>query len=190
VAKGKHQRKQRWSVALSGILLTVAIVAVVAQFVGSPAARAVDSSGGGGKTVRTVINLPALVLTNLCNGDIVNLSGKLYITTTTRPHRDGGFTVRSTADAQGLRGTRIGPPPRPPIDYRGDDRENTYSYYAPPPQPSTHRVAHWTRLTPLGNDPTARVMILVIVLQETVLDDGTVVPVFDRAYLSCSPRWG
>jgi hypothetical protein len=188
VAKGKHQRKQRWSVALSGILLTVAIVAVVAQFVGSPAARAVDSSGGGGTTVRTVIHLPALPLTNVCNGDVVNLSGDLYITTTTRPHRDGGYTVRSTADAQGLRGTRIAPEPF--IDYVGDDRENTYSYYAPPPQPSTHRVAHWTRLTPLGNDPTARVMILVIVLQETVQADGTVVPVFDRAYLSCSPPWG
>jgi hypothetical protein len=187
VVNGKHQRKQRWRVALSGFFLTVAIVAVVAQFVGSPAARATGGSGGGGKTVRTVINFPALPLTNLCNGDVVNLSGDLYITTTTRPHRDGGYTVWSTADAQGLRGTRIAPPP--PIDYVGDDRENTYSYYAPPPQPSTHRVAHWTRLTPLGNDPTAPVMILVIVLQETVQADGTVVPVFDRAYLSCSPPW-
>ena len=65
----------------------------------------------GGKTVRTTINLPALVLTNLCNGDVVNLSGDLVITTTTTPDRRGGYTVRTSANAFGLQGERIAPPP-------------------------------------------------------------------------------
>ncbi len=60
-----------------------------------------------------------------------------------------------------------------------------YSYYAPPPQPSTHRYTHWTKLVPEGNAPT---MYLVVVIRETILADGTPVPVAERAYLKCSSR--
>jgi hypothetical protein len=142
-----------------------------------------DGSGGGGsQTVRITINLPALVLDNLCNADVVNLSGDLTITTTTTPQGDGGYTVRSSSVARNLTGTRIAP--LPAIGYKGDDGENVYSYYAPPPQPSTHTVVHWTKLVPEGDAPT---MYLVTVLRETTMADGTTVPVLDRAYLSYSP---
>jgi hypothetical protein len=123
-----------------------------------------------------------MVADNLCNGDVVQLSGDLTITTTTTPRADGGFTVRSSANARNLRGNRIAP--LPPVGYHGWDSDDTYSYYAPPPQPSQHRVVHWTRLVPESDQP---VMHLVFEIQETLLADGTVVPVLDRMYLKCSP---
>jgi hypothetical protein len=141
-----------------------------------------DAKGGRGKTVKTTINLPALVLDNLCNLDVVNLHGDLHITTTTTPRRNGGYTVKSTAIARNLRGERIAP--LPAIRYRGGDGENTYSYYAPPPYPSSHRVVHWTKLIPSGDEPR---MYLVLVIREQILADGTVVPVLERTYLSCKP---
>ena len=183
MVRGRHQRRHHRSVVVTTVALAaiVGLLAVGAQFVGTAPARATGSTGGG-KTVRTVLNLPALVLDNLCNGDVVDLSGDLVITTTTTPDRRGGYSVRTSANAFGLRGTRIAPPPV--VGYHGDDRENTYSYYAPPPYPSTHRVVHWTRLVPEANAPT---MYLVLVIRETILADGTVVPVFERAYLVCAP---
>jgi hypothetical protein len=174
--------RRRRALAPAGLLAVLAVLA-------GPAATQVNAGGnsgggkgsGGGQTVTTTINLPALVLDNLCNGDVVNLSGDLRITTTTTPRSGGGFTVRSTADARGLRGERIFP--LPAIGYRGDDREDTYSYYAPPPQPSTHSYTHWTKLVPEGKAPT---MYLVVVIRETILADGTPVPVAERAYLKCT----
>jgi hypothetical protein len=160
-----------------------ALAAMTALLAGAAATNAAGGgSEGGGKTVRTTINLAALPLDNLCNGDVVNLSGDLTITTTTTPQRSGGYTVRSSADARNLRGFRIAPPPV--VGYHGWDREDTYSYYAAPPQPSQHRFTHWTRLVPESDQP---VMHLVIEIQETTLADGTVVPVAKRIYLKCSP---
>jgi hypothetical protein len=164
------------------VLATLAAVTLL--LAGAAATNASKAGGGksGGKTVRTTINLAAFVADNLCNGDVVALSGDLTITTTTTPRPDGGFTVRSSADARNLKGTRIAPPPA--VGYHGWDREDAYSYYAAPPQPSQHRVVHWTRLVPESDQP---VMHLVFQIQETVLADGTVVPVLDRMYLKCSP---
>jgi len=138
------------------------------------------TTAGKGQTTDVTINLPALVLDNLCNADVVNLHGDLRIITTTKPTGNGGYTVRSTSIARDLRGERIAPPP--PIGYHGDDGENTFAYYAPPPYPSTFRVVHWTRLIPEANAPS---MYLVLVLRETVMADGTVVPVFERTFLVC-----
>jgi hypothetical protein len=185
MARGTHQRRHRRGAVAATVaaVAVLAVLAVGAEVVGTAPAKATGSSGGG-KTVRTVLNIPAMVLDNLCNADVVNLSGDLVITTTTTPDRRGGYTVRTSANAFGLRGSRIAPPPA--VGYRGDDSENTYSYYAPPPYPSTHRVVHWTRLVPQAAAPT---MYLVLVVRETILADGTVVPVFERAYLVCTqPR--
>lgn len=167
-----HQRA-RW---LPAIALAAALALV------GPAAGEATGGKGNGTTVKTTINLPALVLDNLCNGDVVNLSGDLHITTTTTPRANGGYTVESSATAPDLRGSRIAP--LPAISYRGGDGENTYSYYAPPPYPSSHRVVHWTKLVPSGNAPT---MYLVIVIRETIAADGTpAVPTLERVYLRCT----
>src|SRR5690242_10633827 len=168
----KTSGRQRGRIAL--IVLGIAGT-VLALLTAAPA-----EATTGGTTVRTTINIPAMVVDNLCNADVVNLSGDLTITTTTTPARNGGYTVRSSAVARDLRGTRIAP--LPAIGYRGSDGENAYSYYAPPPFPSTHRVVHWTTLIPDGNAPR---MYLVLVIQETITADGTVIPVFDSAYLVC-----
>jgi hypothetical protein len=122
-----------------------------------------------------------MVVDNLCNGDTVNLSGDMRIITTTTPRKIGGYTVNSSTIAKGLQGERIAPPPA--IGYHGDDVNNTFSYYAPPPYPSSHRVYHWTKLVPEAKAPT---MYLVIVLKETTTADGTTVPVFERTYLVCT----
>jgi hypothetical protein len=157
------------------------LVLTGAQFVGAASAGA-SSRSNQGSTVDVTINVPAMPVDNLCNGDVVNLSGDMHIVTTTTPTSNGGYTVRSSATAKNLQGERIAPPPT--IGYHGDDVTNTYSYYAPPPYPATHEVVHWTKLIPEGKAP---IMYLVVVLRETTTADGTTVPVFERAYLVCKP---
>jgi hypothetical protein len=146
---------------------------------GSPASAA-SAPSAQPQVVRVTVHLPALVLDNLCNADVVNLSGDLEIVTVTAPYQ-GGFVVVSRSAAKNLTGSRIAPPPM--IGYKGEDTENSYAYYAPPPYPSTFSVLHWTKLVPEGKAPT---MWLVVVTQETVMADGTTVPVVDRAYLTCT----
>jgi hypothetical protein len=180
MARGRNLHRPRGiALALTAFLAAASLVLMGAHGAGAGTTPAAKSAGRG-QTVDVTINLPALVLDNLCNGDVVNLSGDLRIRTTTTPTRNGGYTVRSSAIARDLQGNRILPPPA--IGYHGDDGENAYSYYAPPPYPSTHRVVHWTRLVPEAKAPS---MYLVLVLQETIMADGTVVPVFERAYLVC-----
>jgi hypothetical protein len=168
----EQQGRQRGRIAMAMLGIAGALLAVV---VAAPA-----EAKTAGTTVETTLNIPAMVVDNLCNLDVVNLSGDLTIRTTTTPARNGGYTVQTAAVARNLRGTRIAPPPA--IGYRGGDGENTYSYYAPPPFPSTHRVVHWTTLIPDGNAPR---MYLVLVILETITADGTVIPVLERAYLVC-----
>jgi len=144
--------------------------------------------GGGAalaqsQTTTTVIHLPADPMTNLCNGDVVNLSGDLYITTTTTQNSNGSYTVDSVAAAPNLTGNRIAPPP--PIGYKGQDVETSHSYNAPPPYPSSFDDYHYTKLVPQGKGP---VMYLVVALRETVAPDGTTVPTLDKTYLVCDPR--
>jgi hypothetical protein len=135
-----------------------------------------------GSTTTTVIHVPAMVIDNLCNLDVVNVSGDLTIKVTTTPTRNGGYTVRSTASGWNFTGNRVAPPP--PIGYTAADVEQSYTRYAPPPSPAySFSDVHWTKLVPQGPAPT---MYLVIVLRETILADGTAVTTLDRAYLVCA----
>jgi len=176
----RHGRQHRRVLFLAVLMLAAALSVLVGVQVAGTATAQASERPGRGTTVRTTINLPAFVVDNLCNADVVNLHGDLHIVTTTTPTGNGGYTVRSTAIARDLQGNRIAPAPA--IRYHGDDGENSFSYYAPPPFPSTHRDVHWTTLIPQGNAPR---MFLVLVLRETIAPDGTVVPVFERAYLTC-----
>jgi hypothetical protein len=139
------------------------------------------TTSGGGQRVDVTINIPAMGFDNLCNGDVVTLSGDMRIVTVTKPATNGGYTVTSTAAAYNLTGNRAAPLPM--IGYYGDDVQSSYTYYAPPPYPSTNRIAHWTKLVPRGKAPT---MWLVVIMRNTVAVDGSVVPVAERVYLSCS----
>jgi hypothetical protein len=162
----------RWVVAG---LTTVAASGVA---VGVPA---VAPAATGGQTVTTTVHLAALPVDNLCNGDVVNLTGDLRIRVTTTPRPNGGYTVQSTTRGDNLTGERIFP--LPSIGYRGSDDESSFAYYAPPPYPSTYRVVHSTTLIPQANAPR---MYLVTVLRETIAADGTpVVPAVERVYLAC-----
>jgi hypothetical protein len=169
MVQGMTHRRAHWLVA--------AVALALLALIGAPPGEAKREKG---ETVTTTINLPVFLTDNICNGDVVNLHGDLTITTTTTPRRNGGFTVESSAIARNLEGERIAPPPA--IGYRGDDGENTFSYFAPPPYPSSHRVVHWTRLIPDGKAPR---MYLVVVLRETINADGTVVTAPEQVYLSC-----
>ena len=135
-----------------------------------------------GTTTTTVIHLPALPMDNLCNLDVVNLSGDLTIRVTTTPTSDGGYTVYSNASAWHLTGSRVAP--LPAIGYKAADVEQSYSRYAPPPSPAySFSDVHWTKLVPQGPAPT---MYLVVVVRETILADGSAVTTPDRTYLVCT----
>jgi len=163
----------RWFVA--GLTTVVASGVVL----GVPAAAPAKPKG---ETVKTTIHLAAFAADNLCNGDVVNLTGDLRIRVTTTPRSNGGYTVESSARADNLKGERIFPVPS--IGYRGADDESSFAYYAPPPYPASFRVVHSTTLVPRGNAPR---MYLVIETRETIAADGTpVVPTLERVYLTCT----
>jgi hypothetical protein len=144
------------------------------------------AASAASKTVEYTFHNPLFIADNLCNGDVVGLSGDFYVRVTTTPTRNGGYRVVSSVNGRDLQGETLAP--QPPRRYRGDDSENTYSYVAPPPYPATYSVTHWTRLVPEGDAPT---MYLVIVLRETIAADGTpVVPTLERTYLKCKPPKG
>jgi hypothetical protein len=71
--------------------------------------------------------------------------------------------------------------------YVGDDTQNTYSYQAPPPYPTTVTLLHWTKLVPQYKAPA---MWLVLVTREVINADGTTVPAVTGAYLVCSQPSG
>jgi len=171
----------RYFVKRTAAAVPLSILAVFTLLaLGAAPASAIVSQRGS--TTTTVIHLPALVLDNLCNLDVVNVSGDLTITVTTTPTSDGGYTVRSTASAWHLSGNRVAPTPA--IGYKAADVEQSYSRYAPPPSPAySFSDAHWTKLVPQAPAPT---MYLVVVLRETILADGTAVTTLDRTYLVCT----
>jgi hypothetical protein len=182
VSQGKHRRKPRRGLAAAAIALTgtLTLVLVGAQLARAPAAQATGSAGAGTTFVVDVtLNFPADVVRNHCNGDAVYLFGDQRIITRTTIYPDGSSRVQSTLIAKDLRGHRLQPPM---IGYQADNLQNTFTYWAPPPQPSTFRAKHWTKLVPKGNAPT---MYLVIVLRETITATGTV-PVFYQAYIVCT----
>jgi hypothetical protein len=149
------------AIALLAVTLALVLMSSVLVTGSSPA---VAGTSSGGQRTDVTINVAALPLDNLCNGDVVVLSGEMRIVTVTRPTNNGGYTVTSTATARNLRGQRIAPPP--PIGYRGDQTESSYTYYAPPPYPRTTRIIHWTKLVPQGKAPT---MWLVVVFRYVIL---------------------
>jgi hypothetical protein len=164
------------------LLLLSALGALVLAGVGQASAQAgTSSTTGKTQTVQITIDVPALVVNNLCNADTVNLHGQETITTQTTPTSNGGYKVVSILQARNLTGSRIAP--LPAYGYTGDDTQNTYSYEAPPPYPTTVSLLHWTKLVPQANAPA---MWLVVVTREVITADGTAIPTVDRAYLTCT----
>lgn len=164
------------------LLLLSALGALVLAGVGQASAQAgTSSTTGKTQTVRITIDVPALVVNNLCNADTVNLHGQETITTQTTPTSNGGYKVVSILQARNLTGSRIAP--LPAYGYTGDDTQNTYSYEAPPPYPTKVSLLHWTKLVPQANAPA---MWLVVVTREVITADGTAIPTVDRAYLTCT----
>jgi hypothetical protein len=164
--------------------MVAGLTTVVASGVilGLPAAAPATAKG---QTVKTTVHLAALPVDNLCNRDMVNLTGDLRIRVTTTPRSNGGYTVDSSTRGDNLTGDRIFP--LPSIGYRGSDDESSFAYYAPPPYPSAFRVVHSTTLIPQFNAPR---MYLVTEIREVIAADGTpAVPIVERMYLTCKqPR--
>jgi hypothetical protein len=179
-----HHENDRPAVFRGRLVLLVAAVVAALFLTGavqSGARAGTASTSGKTQTVKVTIDLAALPVDNLCNGDAVNLHGQETITTQTTPTSDGGMRVVSSMRANNLTGERIAPPPM--YGYVGSDVTDSYTYYAPPPGLGTYSGLHWTKLTPQFNAPA---MWLVIVTREVVMADGTAVPSVERAYLSCS----
>jgi hypothetical protein len=159
-----------------GAALAVGVAGAAAGTAGAAPAPAPKAKG---TTTTYTLHVAALPVTNLCNADAVILNGDLQIRETTTPARNGGYTVQSTTNGRDLTGSGL----PSGLDYQGQDVEQSNAYYAPPPYPSTFTDAHYTKLVPQGNAPTE---YLVVVLRETVLADGTVVPTINGTYLYCS----
>ena len=144
---------------------------------------AAPAQASGGTTVHESFPIAAMPLTNLCNQQVVNMQGEMYITVTTTPTSNGGYTVNSLSSAPNLTGATI--PPQPYVAYSGQDVETNHTYYAPPPNPaSTIYDAHWTRLVPHANAPS---MYLVVIYRIVVTSDGTALPTVNGVYLVCRP---
>jgi hypothetical protein len=158
------------------------ILGVTAVGVGT-AAAAEKAKPAKGTTTEYTLHVAALPVTNLCNADAVILNGDLAIRETTTPDKKGGYTVQSTINGRGLTGSGL----PSGLDYKGEDREQSNAYYAPPPYPSTFTDAHYTKLVPQGNAPSE---YLVVVLREVITADGTVVPTIDQTYLVCTQPAG
>jgi hypothetical protein len=109
------------------------------------------------QTVVTVINLPAVVIDNQCNGEPVALSGQLLTVVTTHPTPNGGTTVRSVSVTQRLKGTGLvsgvsdravevsGTEPKVPAQSTPD--------VDPAIAPIRREVLDWGRLTPAALCP-------------------------------------
>jgi len=164
------------------VLLVLSVVAALflTGAVQSSARAGTTATSGKPQTVKITIDVAALPVDNLCNGDVINLHGQETITTTTTP-TSNGFRVVSSMRANNLKGERVAP--LPSYDYVGSDDTDSYSYIAPPPYPTTYSGMHWTRIVPQTN---ASAMWLVVVTREVIAADGTAVPTVERAYLRCS----
>jgi hypothetical protein len=132
------------------------------------------------ETTTTKIHIPLRVLTNLCNNaEPVQLSGDEYITTTTTPTSDGGVKVTASIVAPNLTGSGL----VSMVPYRGVDGQRTFSYFAPPPFPSTYDVTLFTVLRPVGAIPS---MYLVTQIRQTIAFDGIPVTTFQNVSLTCT----
>ena len=160
----EHRHRSRWR-AVTGTVLSAAALVVPAQ--------------ASAETTRTEIHIPLTVLTNLCaENEPVALSGDEYITTTTTPRPDGSFTVTASIVAPNLTGTGM----VSNIPYSGVDGQQTYSYIATPPFPSTYDVTLFTILRPAYKLAS---MYLVTVIRQTIAFDGTPVTTFRSVSLTC-----
>ena len=134
------------------------------------------------QTVVTVINLPAVVIDNQCNGEPVALSGDLLTVVTTRLTANGGTTVRSVSVTQGLKGTGL----VSGVSYRAVELSGTVVNQLPPPGTGTFFSTVTTLLIPHGS--AAPSMLLVVVVKATVAPDGTISNEVVQTYLVCRPR--
>ena len=176
------ERERPFSLRTRVVLVLSVAAALLLAGLGQSAARAgASSTSGKTQVVRVTQNVAAMVIENLCNADTVNLHGQLTLTTATTPTSNGGFQIVSSVRANNLTGERIAP--LPAYGYIGSDNQDSYSYIAPPPYPTTYSEKHWTKLVPQVNAPA---MWLVVVTREVITADGTAIPAVERAYFTCS----
>jgi hypothetical protein len=160
---------RRLLIAMMMVALSLAIMAL------RPAPAQAD-------TVVSVINLPAVVIDNQCNGEPVALSGDLLSVVTTRPTPDGGATVRSVSVTRGLQGTGL----VSGVSYRAVELSGTLVNQLPPPGTGTIYNTVTTLLIPQGS--TTPSMLLVVVVKATVAPDGSLSNEVTQTYLVCRPR--
>jgi hypothetical protein len=133
-------------------------------------------------TVVSVINLPAVVIDNQCNGEPVALSGDLLTVVTTRLTANGGTTVRSVSVTRGLQGTGL----VSGVSYRAVELSGTVVNQLSPPGTGAFFSTVTTLLLPQGS--TVPAMLLQMVVRGTLAPDGTVSTEVVQTSLVCRPR--
>lgn len=134
------------------------------------------------QTVVSVIDLPAVVVDNQCNGEPVALSGDLLTVVTTRPTPHGGTTVRSVSATRGLQGTSL----VSDVSYRAVELSGTIVNQLPPPGTGTFFSTVVTLLLPQGSSAPA--VLLLVESKGTLAPDGIVNNQVVNTYLICRPR--
>jgi hypothetical protein len=160
---------RRLLVAMMALVLSLAIVAL-------------RPAPAQAQTVVSVINLPAVVIDNQCNGEPVALSGDLLTVVTTSPTPNGGATMRSVSVTKGLQGTGL----VSGVSYRAVELSGTVVNQLPPPGTGTFFSTVTTLLIPQGS--AAPSMLLVVVVKGTLAPDGTISNEVVQTYLVCRPR--
>ena len=124
---------RRLLIAMMALVLSLAILAL----------RPVPAYA---QTIVSVIDLPAVVIDNQCNGEPVALSGDLLTVVTTRPTPHGGTTVRSVSATRGLQGTSL----VSDVSYLAVELSGTIVNQLPPPGTGTFFSTFVTLLLPQG----------------------------------------
>ena len=96
-----------------------------------------------------MINIPATVIDNRCNGEPALLSGDLHIIVNTTPTPGGGTKVRAVSFTEGLEGASL----VSGVPYRGIEATLTFTKTLPPPGTGTFLDVHSTLLLPQGVAP-------------------------------------
>ncbi len=162
--------------------LSIFVVLVVAATVAAAVILATRSApapaSAEGELVNVTLNIPADVRQNPCNGEFVNLSGRLHIVFSVRTDSQGGYHVTQQTD-EAARGTGL----TSGDTYVGSDNKME-SWDAKPPFPQVYTTTHSILLASNGNAPN---FLFLYVLHTTVTAAGVPSATVDQFQTKCTP---
>lgn len=161
--------------SLIGVLVVAASVAAVVVLAtrSTPAPASAE-----GELVNVTLNIPADVRQNPCNGEFVNLSGRLHIVLSVRTDNAGGYHVTQQTD-EVARGTGL----TSGDTYVASDNKME-SWDAKPPFPQIYTTTHSILLASNGTAPN---FLFLYAVHTTVTAAGIPSATVDNFQTRCTP---